>query len=83
MEKIFEVNIAHLFPKTLANTGDEGNILTLKNRLEWRNIKTNVDNISSLEDVDFEKYDIYYIGGGMQDAEIALIANKLSNYIDN
>ena len=82
MEKIFEVNIAHLFSKTLTNTGDEGNVLTLKNRLEWRNINANVDDISSLEDVDFGKYDIYYIGGGMQDAEITLISNKLSNYID-
>lgn len=80
MEKNLEINIAHLFPKILNNTGDFGNILTFKNRLEWRNINANIDNISSINDLDFNKYDIYYIGGGMQDKEISLIANELSNY---
>jgi len=80
MNENLEINIAHLFPKILNNTGDFGNILALKNRLEWRNIKVNIDNISSARDINFNKYDIYYIGGGMQNDELVSIANELSNY---
>ena len=75
-----EINIAHLYPNLLNIFGDIGNINVLKSRLEWRNIKVNVDNILLNNDIDFAKYDIYYIGGGCQDNEQLMVANELQKY---
>ena len=74
------LKIAHLYPKTLNNSGDNGNILVLKKRCEWRNIDVQL-NEYELGDLITEKHDLYYIGGhsGIQED---LVCNDIQNNKD-
>ncbi|MCR4881020.1 MAG: glutamine amidotransferase [bacterium] len=72
MEKDFEINIAHLYPELMNIYGDFGNVCALKKRLEWRGIKVNICKISMGDDIDFDKYDIYFIGGGQDKQQFAV-----------
>ena len=67
-----EINIAHLYPELLNIYGDFGNICALKRRLEWRNINVNILKISKNQEIDYDKYDIYFIGGGQDKQQIAV-----------
>ena len=68
----FEINIAHLYPELLNIYGDFGNICALQKRLEWRGIKANITKISKGYEIDYDKYDIYFIGGGQDKQQIAV-----------
>ena len=67
-----EINIAHLYPELLNIYGDFGNICAMQKRLEWRGIKTNITRISKGNEIDYKKYDIYFIGGGQDKQQIAV-----------
>lgn len=73
-----EINICHLYPDILNLYGDRGNVLSMKRRLEWRGITANVSEISIGEPLDWEKYDILFIGGG-QDFEQEILLKDLSS----
>lgn len=75
----FEINIAHLYPELLNIYGDFGNICALKKRLEWRNINVNIYKISQKDEIDYSKYDIYFIGGG-QDKQQIIVSNELQKH---
>ena len=66
MRENFEINIAHLYPELLDINSDFGNIQVLKKRLEWRGINVNVDKISHNDAIVYNKFDIYYLGGGQE-----------------
>ena len=70
--KIFTLNIAHLYPKLLNIYGDWGNVLTIKSRCEWRNIDVKIDSIGIGDTIDIKKYDIYFLGGGQDQQQIAV-----------
>ena len=61
MRENFEINIAHLYPELLDINSDFGNIQVLKKRLEWRGINVNVDKISHNDEMNYDKFDIYYL----------------------
>ena len=63
-----ELRIAHLYPKLLNIYGDGGNILTLKKRAEWRDIKVTIDEINIGDEI--TEHDIYFIGGGQDTQQI-------------
>ena len=63
-----KLRICHLYPDILNLYGDQGNILCLKRRLEWRNIDCDVTEVSIGERPDFADFDLFFIGGG-QDFE--------------
>ena len=73
------VKIAHLYPKLLNIYGDNGNIITLKKRCEWRGMSVTVDEINIGDDI--ESHDIYFIGGG-QDLQQIEVANELVKHKD-
>ena len=77
-EKNLSLSIAHLYPKLLNLYGDIGNIITLKNRCEWRGISASITNIDIGDNV--SGFDIYFVGGGQdkQQQEVAqeLLSNK-------
>lgn len=73
------VRIAHMYPKLLNIYGDNGNILTLIKRCEWRNIKVTVDEINVGDKL--SEHDIYFIGGG-QDVQQIAVAKELQNHKD-
>lgn len=65
-----KVSIAHLYPDLLNIYGDLGNVLTLQKRCKWRNIDVEVTNISIGDEINPEKYDIYFMGGGQDKQQI-------------
>ncbi len=73
---MYELKICHLYPDTLNLYGDRGNIICMQKRMEWRNLKAEIDEICVGESFNPEDYDIYFIGGG-QDFEQSVLLNDL------
>lgn len=65
-----KISIAHLYPELLNIYGDFGNVLTVKNRCEWRNIDVEITQVNVGDAIDPEKFDIYFIGGGQDKQQI-------------
>lgn len=75
-ETKLKISVAHLYPELLNIYGDFGNVLTIKNRCEWRNIEVELTQINSGDKIEPEKYDLYFIGGG-QDKQQIDVAREL------
>ena len=73
------LRIAHLYPKLLNIYGDNGNIITLQKRCEWRGISVNTDEINIGDSI--SEHDIYFIGGG-QDLQQIEVSNELQKHKD-
>ncbi len=73
-----ELSICHLYPDILNLYGDRGNIISMRRRLEDRNIKASVTECSIGERLDISKHDIFFIGGG-QDFEQEVLLKDLSS----
>lgn len=71
-----EIRIAHLYAHFLNIYGDRGNIITLRQRCQWRDIKISIKAVDLNEDIDPSYYDFYFIGGG-QDKQQLVIAQDL------
>lgn len=65
-----KLSLAYLYPELLNIYGDFGNVLTIKNRCEWRNIEVEITRINIGDEIDPEKYDFYFIGGGQDKQQI-------------
>ena len=77
----YNLELAYLYPKLLNIYGDRGNVLTLLNRCKLREINLNITTIGINENsknTDYEKFDIYFIGGG-QDQQQVLVSEDLQN----
>ena len=69
------INIVHIYPKEMNIYGDNGNVLVLQKRLEWRSIPSKVIPIGIGDKIPKETNII--IGGGGQDAGQSIIADDL------
>lgn len=69
-ENRLKISLAHLYPELLNIYGDFGNVLTIQKRCEWRNIDFEITNININDEIDPEKFDIYFIGGGQDKQQI-------------
>ncbi len=76
------VKIAHLYYDIMNLYGENGNIRYLKKKFEDQNIKTEVYFLSIEDDIDFNKYDVYYIGSGT-DNNKKIVLNNILKYRDN
>lgn len=76
-ESNLTISIAHLYPELLNLYGDLGNIITLKKRCQWRNIKVEITNINMGDKIG--KHDLFFIGGG-QDKQQEDIAQELFSH---
>ncbi|UXV41581.1 lipid II isoglutaminyl synthase subunit GatD [Staphylococcus simulans] len=72
-----ELTLYHFMTDKLNLYSDIGNIIALKQRAKWRNIKLNVVEVNETEGVTFDGCDIFFIGGG-SDREQALATKELS-----
>lgn len=70
------LTIAHLYPAEMNIYGDRGNIITLRKRLEWRDIRAEVVEIGPGDRFDPLDADILF-GGGGQDAGQVVVAEDL------
>lgn len=75
-----ELTIVQLQPKKSSVYGDNGNLLALQQRLQWRGIAVNTIIYHSGDNLDRIKPDIILAGGG-QDSNQAKLAQNLSNFV--
>lgn len=61
------INVLHLYYDLLNLYGENANTRSIKYNLELNKIKVNVDLKSLNDEIDFEKYDLIYIGSGSED----------------
>jgi lipid II isoglutaminyl synthase (glutamine-hydrolysing) len=69
------INIVHIYPKEMNIYGDNGNILILQKRLEWRGIAFRIMKIGVGEAMPSDSHIV--VGGGGQDAGQNVIAEDL------
>ena len=73
--------IAHLFYDLMNLYGENGNIIYLKNRLEEQGIKVELSFLSIEDKIDFNQYDMFYLGSGSEENQL-LVLNDLLKYKD-
>lgn len=78
MEKI---KIAHLYYDIMNLYGESGNILALERAFNDQDMFVETTNLSIGDKIDFNKYDIYYIGCGTEDSQ-KLVIDDLIKYKD-
>ena len=61
------INVLHLYYDLLNLYGENANTRCIKRSLELNKIKVRVDLKSINDDIDFDKYDIIYIGQGSEE----------------
>ena len=72
------LKIAHLYPDVMDLYGDNGNVLAVRRRCEWRGIDVEVVNVRAGERVALDDVDLLVMGGG-QDSAQAFVAGDLAN----
>lgn len=70
------LRIAHLYPELLNLYADKGNIRTLQQRCQWRDIPVEITPIQLNDRLDLDMYDLLLLGGG-SDREQELIGHTL------
>ena len=60
------IKVAHLYYDLLNLYGENGNILAIKDYLEKNNIEYQIDFITVNDKIDFNKYDLIYVGSGTE-----------------
>jgi len=71
-----KLNICHLYPDYMNIYGDNGNIICLRQRCQWRGIEVGFDQVTIGQKINPDKYDIYFFGGGQDQQQIA-VSNDL------
>lgn len=71
-----KLKICHLYPDVLNLYGDGGNIICLRQRLQWRGIDVTVDCCGIGDSLRAADYDFFFIGGG-QDFEQEVLLQDL------
>lgn len=74
------LTIGHLYGNLMNIYGDDGNIIALTKRAQWRGIKVKVKNISVGEKLTPRGCDIYFFGGG-QDQQQEIVSRDLVSSI--
>ena len=67
-----KLNICHLYPDYMNIYGDNGNIICLTQRCEWRGIQAKLDQVTIGQKINPDKHDIYFFGGGQDQQQIAV-----------
>ena len=81
--------IAHLYYDLMNLYGENGNIRYLSKKIEEQGIKVNVDYLSLGDDIDFDNYDMFYIGTGSEENQLLAIEDivkykdQIKNSINN
>ena len=71
------IKIAHLYYDLMNLYGDNGNLKTLKMNLEKQDVKTSIEFLTIGDDIDFDDYDVIYIGPGTWNNEQIVLKDLL------
>ena len=83
------INVLHLYYDLLNLYGENANVRCIKRCLKLNNIKVNVDLKSIKDKIDFEKYDLIYIGSGSEEdllfalSDIRTRRSEFKKYIED
>ncbi len=77
-----KIRIAHLYYDLMNLYGENGNIRALKKAFERQGINTEISFLTINDKIDYNKYDIYYMGMGSEESEI-LVLNDIFKYKDD
>lgn len=72
-----KITLVHLYPKEMNIYGDMGNVITLKNRAQWRDIGFEIINVNLDNMGGIPQGDIYFMGGG-QDNDMYKVFEDLN-----
>jgi len=72
-----KLEICHLYPDVLNLYGDQGNIVCLQKRLEWRGIEVAVTGLPIGARARLSEFDLFFVGGG-QDFEQGVLLEELA-----
>ncbi len=75
MKKI--IKIAHLYYDLMNLYGEDGNILALERFIERQKVDIEIHKLTLGDNIDFRKYDLYYIGGGTENNEHLVLGDLL------
>lgn len=64
-----------MYPDLMNIYGDDGNIICLVKRCQWRGIEAEVDHITIGDKINPKKYDLYFFGGGQDQQQTAVSAD--------
>lgn len=78
----FVLQVAHLYPDLLNLYGDYGNILALRRRARLRGIAVQVTDIGIGGRLDPDAYDLFFMGGGQDSEQSALLTDLLTEKRD-
>lgn len=71
------IKIAHLYYDLMNLYGENGNVRFLQSRLEKQGFKAQIHFLSIDDEIDFTKYDIFYIGSGSEANEKIVLEDIL------
>jgi len=77
-----KIKIAHLYYDLMNLYGENGNIKAFETFIQRQGIETEVDKLSINDKIDYKKYDIFYLGGGMEECEY-MVLSDLFHYKDD
>lgn len=73
------IKIAHLYYDLMNLYGDSGNVKALKKAIESQGFEVSVTPLTIDDNIDFKKYDVFYIGSGTYNNE-KMVLNDLLKY---
>lgn len=74
-----KIKIAYLYYDLLNLYGEQGNITALVNSFKNQNIETEIDYLSCNNKIDFNKYEIYYMGTGSME-NLLIVLDNIKKY---
>ncbi|HOP65736.1 MAG TPA: glutamine amidotransferase [Bacilli bacterium] len=76
------IKIAHLYYDLMNLNGENGNVLCLKEHFKQQKAKVEVDLLTVDDKINFNNYDIFYIGSGSKE-NMKIVLNDLNKYQEN
>ena len=73
------IRIAHLYYDLMNLYGENGNIKCLEKYLNKQNVKVEIFHLSKDDNIEFDNYDIFYIGSGNNDS-FKIVLEDLKKY---
>lgn len=72
-----KIKIAHLYYDLMNLYGENANIRALVHFAERQGIKAEVSTLTICDEIDFSKYDIFYIGSGTEKSELLVLSDMM------
>lgn len=77
-----KIKIAHLYYDLMNLYGENGNVRALKRFIERQDIKCDIHFLTIGDDIDFNNYDIFYMGMGTEKSEM-LVLEDIKKYSED